>query len=199
VGIDPASLAVIATVTSTVLSVGGQIMQGAASSRAAEYQAQVARNNAEIARNNQVTMENNARATEAAGAARADQEAMATREMIGKQKVSAAASGLDIGSGTPLDITAGTAGMGMWSGLNIRDETNRRAAAQRQQGASYGAQAGNFDLNASAADDAASSAMTGGILGAAGELGKGYTKTTGMLAEFKRTGTPMFIDANIIT
>ena len=41
--------------------------------------------------------------------------------------------------------------------------------------------------------------MTGGILGAAGELGKGYTKTTGMLAEFKRTGAPMFNDANIIT
>lgn len=194
-----AEVALIATVASAVIGVGGQIMQGMASSRAAEYQAQVARNNAEIARNNQVTMENNARATEAAGAARADQEAMATREMIGKQKVSAAASGLDISSGTPLDITAGTAGMGMWSGLNIRDETNRRAAAQRQQGASYGAQAGNFDLNASAADDAASSAMAGGILGAAGEAGKGYTKTTGMLAEFKRTGVPMFNDANIIT
>ena len=194
-----ASAALIATVVGAAASVGGQIMQAQASSRAAEYQAQVARNNAEIARSNQVVSENNARATEAAGAARADQEAMATREMIGKQRVSAAASGLDISSGTPLDITAGTAGMGMWSGLNIRDETNRRAAAQRQQGANYGAQAGNFDLNASAADGAADSAMTGGILGAVGEAGKGITKTTGMLAEFKRTGVPMYNDANIIT
>jgi hypothetical protein len=187
-----AEVALIATVVSAVAGVAGQVMQGQAQSRAAEYQAQVARNNAEIARNNQITSENNAKATEAAGAARADQEAMQTRELIGKQKVAAAASGLDVNSGSPVDITSGTAGMGMWSGLNIRDETNRRASAQRQQGAGYGAQADNFGIQASAADDAASSAMTGGILGAAGAGVKGYSQTNTLLSEYRRTGTPVF-------
>lgn len=187
-----AEVAIIATVASAVVGVGGAIMQGQASARAAEYQAQVARNNAAIARANAITSENNAKTTEAAGAARADQEAMQTREMIGKQKAAAAASGLDIASGTPVDITSSTAGLGLLSQLNIRDETNRRAAALRQQGAGYSSQASNFDTNASAADDAADSAMTGGILRAAGAGLAGASRTTGMLAEFKRTGTPMF-------
>jgi hypothetical protein len=198
-GVDPASIAIIATVASTVMSVGGAVMQGMAQSQAAEYQAQVARNNAEIARNNQITSENNARATEAAGAARADQEAIATREMVGKQKAAAAASGLDVNSGTPVDITSGTAGMGMWSGLNIRDETNRRASALRSQGHGFGMQAENFGVQASAADSASSSAMTGGILGGIGAGVKGYAQGTGMLAEFRRTGVPQFNTANMIT
>ena len=183
-----AEIAIAATIASTVLSAGGAIMQGMAQADAAAYQAQVARNNAEIARNNQVTMENNAKATEAAGAARADQEAMQTRELIGRQKAAAAASGLDVNTGSPVDITSGTAGMGMLSGLNIRDETNRRASALRQQGQGYGMQAENFGVQASAADSAASSAMTAGIIGAAGAGLKGYAQGSGMLAEFRRTG-----------
>jgi hypothetical protein len=187
-----AEVAIIATVASAVVGIGGAIMQGQASAKAAEYQAQVARNNAAIARANAITSENNAKTSEAAGAARADQEAMQTREMIGKQKASAAASGLDIASGTPVDITSSTAGLGMLSQLNIRDETNRRAAALRQQGAGYGTQAANFDISASAADDAADSAMTGGILRAAGAGFSGASKSVGLLGEFKRTGTPLF-------
>ena len=193
------AVALAATVVSTIASVGGSIMNAMAQQRAAGYQAQVARNNAQIARNNQITAENNARATEAAGAARADQEAMQTRELIGRQRAAAAASGLDIGSGTPVDITSSTAGLGMLSGLNIRDETNRRAAALRQQGANYGAQAGAFDTSAAAAEGAGGSAMLGGILEAAGGAARGATRTAGLLAEFRRTGVPQFNDANIIT
>ena len=193
------AVAIIATVASAVAGIGSAVMQGMASQKAAAYQAQIAANNAAIARNNQVTAENNAKTTEAAGAARADQEAATTREMIGKQKVAAAASGLDIGSGSPVDITSGTAGLGMLSQLNIRDETNRRAAAIRTQGAAYGAQAENFDINSAAASSAADSAMTGGILAAAGAGLQGTAKAGGLLAEFRRTGTPMFNDANIIT
>lgn len=187
-----AEIAVIGTIISAAATVGGTIMKAAADSRAAAYQAEIASRNAQIARNNQQIMENNARSTEAAGAARADQEAFQTREMIGKQTAAAAASGLEIGSGTPLDITAGTAGMGMWSGLSIRDETSRRAAGFRQQGASFGAQGASYDTSASAASGAADDALAGGALAAAGGVFKGYEKTTGLLAEFRRTGTPMF-------
>ena len=178
----------VIAVVGAVATMAGTVMSAVSQSQAASYQAQIARNNAAIARNNQVTSENNAKATEAAGAARADQEAMQTRELIGKQKASAAASGLDLASGTPVDLTASAAGMGQWSNLNIRDETSRRAAAFRQQGQGYGMQAGNFDVGASAADTAASGAMVGGILGAAGAGVKGYTQTTGMLADFTRAG-----------
>jgi len=187
-----AEVALIGTIVSAAASVGGQVMNAMAQSRAASYQAAVAERNAQIARNNQVVMENNAKATEAAGAARADQEAMQTRELIGRQRTAAAASGLDVNSGTPLDITAGTAGMGMWSGLNIRDETTRRAAGYRQQGANYEAQAGNFDAQAGAAGSASSDAMVGGALGAAGGLFKGVAQTQGLISEYRRTGTPIF-------
>ena len=187
-----AEVALVATIVSAVAGVGSTIMNSMAQSKAAAYQAEIANRNAAVARNNATIMENNAKATEASGAARADQEAFQTRELIGKQKASAAASGLEIGSGTPLDITAGTAGMGMWSGLNIRDETNRRSASYRQQGANYTAQGGNLDIQAGAASGAADDALVGGAVSAAGGLFKGYEKTQGLLSEFRRTGTPIF-------
>lgn len=186
------AVALVATVASTIASVAGTVMSAMSQQRAAAYQSAIAQRNAQIARNNQTVMENNAKATEAAGAARADQEAMQTRELIGKQRAGAAASGLDLGSGTPVDITSGTAGLGMWSGLNIRDETNRRAAGYRQQGANYAAQGGNFDAQAAAASDAGDSALLGGMLGAGGELFKGLVKTEGLLGEFQRTGVRQF-------
>ena len=168
------------------------MQQAQAASQAAEYRAQVAANNAAIAKQNQQIMENNARTTEAAGAAKADQEAMKARELLGRQKVAAAASGLDVNSGSALDIRAGTAGMAMLTDLNVRDDTNRRAAALRQQGANYAAQGENFNIDAEAARTAGSAAETGGILSAAGSLAGGASKATSIIAEYKRSGVSMF-------
>ena len=187
-----AEVALAATIVSAVASVGGTVMNAMAQSQAAAYQAAIAQRNAQIARNNQVIMENNAKAAEAAGASKADQEALQTRELIGRQKASAAASGLEVNSGSALDITSGTAGLGMWTGFNVRDEASRRAANFRQQGANYGAQAGNYDIQAEAGASASDSALVGGALSAAGGVFKGVSQTQGLLAEFRRTGTPVF-------
>ena len=185
-------IAIIASVGSAVIGAVGAMQQAQAASQAAEYRAQVAANNAAIAKQNQQIMENNARTTEAAGAAKADQEAMKARELLGRQKVAAAASGLDVNSGSALDIRAGTAGMAMLTDLNIRDDTNRRAAALRQQGANYAAQGENFDIEAAAAGTAGAAAETGGILSATGSLLGGAAKTTSLVSEFQRTGVPMY-------
>jgi hypothetical protein len=168
------------------------MQQAQAASDAAAYRAQVAANNAAIAKQNQQIMENNARTTEAAGAAKGDQEAMKARELLGRQKAAAAASGLDVNSGSALDIRAGTAGMAMLTDLNVRDDTNRRAAALRQQGANYAAQGENFLIDAEAARTAGSAAETGGILSATGGLLGGAAKTGSLISEYQRTGVPMY-------
>lgn len=193
-----AEIAIIATIGSAVLGAVGQMEQNAAASRAAEYRAQVAANNAAVSRQNQQIMENNAKTTEAAGAAKGDIEAIKARELLGKQKVAAAASGLDINSGSALDIRAGTAGMAMLTDLNIRDDTNRRAASLRQQGANFASQGDNFDIEGDAARTAGAAAETAGILGATGSILGGAAKTNSLLGEFQRTGVRDFSISNIL-
>lgn len=185
-------IGLVGTLASTAIGVVGTMQQSAAASRAADYRSQVAENNAAIARENQKVANDNARAAEAAGAARAEQEAIKARDLVGRQKVAAAASGLDINSGSALDIRAGTAGQAMLNDLNVRDETNRRAYSYRQQGRGLAAQAENFDTESEAASTAGSSAMTGGILSGVGQAISGAAKTTSLLSEYKRTGVKLF-------
>jgi len=199
-------IGLVGTLASTAVAVVGALNQGkgaatqaAASSQAADYRAQVADNNAAIARENQRVAQDNARAAEAAGAARADQESINARQLLGKQKVAAAASGLDVNSGSALDIRAGTAGQAMLTDLNIRDETSRRAYNYRKRGEGYGDQGSNFDIESEAARTAgaaaakgAGAAETSGILSAAGAAAAGGAKTVSLLNEYKSTGVKLF-------
>lgn len=212
--------AIVGTVASTAVGVVGQMQQAAAAKKAAAYQAQVAQNNAAIAERNRTVALNNqqtslrnaeiaradAAAAEAAGAQTRTIEALKTRETLGRQKAAAAASGLDVNSGSAVDIRAGTAGMGMVSDMNIRDDVARKAYNLRIKGKDYeteaetfGLQAESFGLGAdsaqaqaSAARAAGSAAQTAGILGSVGTLAGGVAKTSTMLSDFQRTGgTPL--------
>lgn len=196
------TIAVIGTVASAAIGAVGAIQQGQAQSRAAAYQAQVAANNAAISeRNQQIAdrnaklMEDEAQAAEAAGAQRSNLESLRTRELIGKQKAAAAAAGLDVNSGSALDIRAGAAGLGMLSDLNIRDETARKALGYRIRGLDYedqavsaGTAADNFRTSALAGSAAAEAASTAGFLNAAGSLAGGAARTGSMIADFQRQG-----------
>lgn len=128
----------------------GSIAQGQQEKKAADYNARVQENNAKIA-------EQNARFAGEEGAANAATEAMKTRAAIGGIKAAQAANGVDINSGSPVDVRSSAAELGELNAITIRNNAARhaygyqteassdRAQAQldRQQG-KYAAEAGFF-------------------------------------------------------
>lgn len=208
--------AIIGTVASTAVGVVGSMQQAAAAKSAANYQAQVAANNAainqrnaelaqrnaEVARRNQDLAVQDARAAEAEGAQARALEGLKTRDTLGRQRVAAAASGLDVNSGSAVDLRAGAAGMGMLSDMNIRDTAARKAfnlrvkglnyedeaIAQEMSAANFGLQSDSNLTSAAASRAAGSAAGTAGVISAVGTLASGAAKTGSMLYDFQKAG-----------
>lgn len=132
------------------------ISGGVAASNAANYQAAVARNNATIAQQNAVRAEQ-------AGAAAAENESRKGASKVAKIKVAQAASGVDVNTGTAVDVQAG------------QRETNQldtETVFQNSMLHAYGyrTQAQNFESEARLDEMKGEAAKTAGYLGAAGSL-----------------------------
>jgi len=143
-------LSIASTVVGGVFSAIGQQRQAEAQANAANYNAAVARNAALFA---QQQGEVNAQAADRRTAA-----------MIGRQRAAYAAGGLDVNSGSPLDIQADTAQFGRLNSLTIRNNAARQA---------YGYQA-NAKLDAASAsnyESAGNTAMIGSLIGAGTSVG----------------------------
>lgn len=159
----------------TVLSVGGAITSaigtlssGMAASANANYQAQVARNNAQIA-------QQNADYARKAGQAQAQKESLKSAYRAGEIKAAQAANGIDVNTGTNVDVQVGDREKG-----KLDTETVLHNADLQAYG--YRTQAVNFEAEAGLQEAKAGQAQIGGFLGAAGGL-LGNTSFTGL---FKR-------------
>jgi len=141
---------------SAALQAVGTISQAQAAKKQANYQAQVAMNN-------QIIANQNADAATQVGNAQENQKRQQVRQVIASQRAAQASSGIDINSGSALDVQSDTAALGELDALTIRDNASRQARGFRQQGLNYGAQA---QLDRAAGQ----SALTGGYLSAAGQL-----------------------------
>lgn len=166
--------AIAATVISTGVAVYGQMQAASAKSDASNYAAQVAANNAKIS-------EKNAQYAEQAGAAQEDQQALKTRSLVGQTVAAQASSGLDVNSGSNLDVRSSVAALGEESSLTIKNSAARQAYGYRTQGLNYEAQAG-LDRQE------ASNAMDAGAIGAAGALAGGIGSAGNMYAKDVQTG-----------
>ena len=100
-----------------------------------EYKAQVARNNAVIA-------ERNARAATEAGGVRAQYNDLKTRDLIGKQIVTQAAGGLDVNTGTNVQVRQLAADLGRLDTLTIIANAGKEATGYLSQAAGFQAEAG---------------------------------------------------------
>jgi hypothetical protein len=158
----------------TAVSAFGAISQGNAQASAANYQAQVAANN-------QVIAEQNARYAMQAGAVQEASKRTATGALIGSQRAAAAANGLDVNSGSAVDLQAGAAALGEQDANTIRDASARTARGYQVQGMNYGAQA---QLDRMTADNASSA---GGLNAFASILG-GASSVTGKWASMRAMG-----------
>ena len=167
-GIDPVSMAVIGGIGAGV-SAYGQYESGQAASAAAAYQAQVAANNAKIARQNAVW---DAQAGEAA----AVNQGLKTRALIGKETAYAAASGVDVGTGSTTAVRAGTREMGMLDNLTIRSDSAKKAYADEVQAGNFTAESQLDTMKSKQAEIAGDIGAAGSLLSGASTVGGNYLK-----------------------
>lgn len=147
-------LSIASTVVGGVFSAIGSQQQAQAQANAANYNAAVARNAALFAQQQ--------------GEVQAQANDRKTAAMIGRQRAVYAAGGLDVNSGSPLDIQADTAQFGRLNSLTIRNNAARQA---------YGYEA-NANLDTAAAsnyESAGNTAMVGSLIGTAGNVGSKWS------------------------
>ena len=128
-------------VASLVASVGGSIMQGVASSQAANY-------NAQVARNNQIVANQQAQTALQVGQTQEEAKRIQTGEMMGGIVASQAASGVNPNEGSALSVRSSAAETGELDALTVRYNTNLAARNLQYQGAIYGSQASLYSSQA---------------------------------------------------
>lgn len=187
-GIDPGSLALAGLVLSTIgtgAGVVGQMQSADAASKSASYQSEVAANNAEQAKKN-------ASRAAAAGDQQANMEQLKTRAQIGAIKADQAASGVDVNSGSAVDVRSSAAELGQLNAISIRSNAARQAYGYQVQSSNDTAQAGLDKAESSndltAGYFGAGSTFLGGMGSAANNYANFTTKSRGMTASATPTG-----------
>lgn len=154
-----AALGIVAGLVGTAVSAAGAIQQGNAASAQAEYTQMVSNNNAVLA-------ERAAEDARKRGEIAEDEHRRKTSALQSRQRTVMAANGLDVSSGSPLDILADTAQMGELDALTIRGNARRESLG-------YEAQGMNFKAEGELARARGESAKTAGMIGAAGAVVSG--------------------------
>lgn len=173
----------VAAIVSSVAAAGvgayGAIESGHASAASANYQSQVAANNAIIA-------QQNANLASAAGNAQASNQQIRTAAQVGAIKSAQAASGLDINSGSDLDVQSSAKMLGELDALTIRNNAARQAYGYQTQATSEQAQSGL--QQAKAAGD-----ITAGTIGGGGSILGGASSVANKWAMYQTVGVPGFV------
>lgn len=146
------------------VSAAGAIQQGQAQAASSSYQAAVAANNAK-------TAEQNAVYTTLAGEQQSQQEGLKAGQRQGLIKASQAASGIDVNSGSAVDVQSSQRAADRLSEETVAQNAALRAYGYRTQGTGFQAQAGLDKAAADEAPIAAAFGAAGGLLKGAGQLG----------------------------
>lgn len=155
-----ATLLAAASIAATVAGAGVAYM---GAQNAAEASSQQANYNAQIAANNKIQADQAAEVAKQQGDIDQVKKAQQESVLIGQQKAGLAANGVDVGSGSAVDLLADTKAAGMLDQLTIANNTARTVAGYKNQGIGYQNQAA-LDRSTSA------NALTAGNLAGAGSL-----------------------------
>jgi len=160
-------LAVASAVTSAV----GTISSGIATSNAASYQAQVAKNN-------QIIAEQNAKYASAAGEAQAQATSLRGAAAAGHIKAAQAASGVDVNTGSALGVQQSQRELSNLDTETVLNNAELQAYGYRTQATGFGAQAGLETAEARQAPIGAGLGAAGNLLSSASALGGKWTGQT---------------------
>lgn len=148
---------------SMALGVVGAGVQAMGSIQEGNYRAQVAENNAKIAGYN-------AQLATESGEIEASNQGLKTRAQIGEQKAAQGASGVDVNSGSAVDVRVASDILGMTDALTIKSNAAKQA---------YGFLTQQTSLLAEAQQD-----RTAGKIGAFSSLISGAASVTGEWARY---------------
>lgn len=158
-----------ATVASTAIGAMGAIQQGNAAKAAGNYNAQVAAQNAQIATQN-------ANYTAAQGEQNVAAAGAETRAKVAAITANQGASGVDINSGSAVDVRQSEAKLGMLNALNVRSQAVRQAYGLQTDAAGYTAQSQLDKANAKASKTAGYLSAGTTVLGGVGKAAD-YSKS----------------------
>ena len=164
-------------IASMVMTGVGTLMQMQAQSRAASAQAAQANYQAQVAENNRIIAERLAVDAEQRGEIDVRRHRQQVEQLKGRQVAALAASGVDVASGSPLDVLADTAGLGEIDAQTIRHNAAREAWGYRVEGSNQGAQAGLLRHQAANTSSGAVGTLLTGVGGIADRWWRYRTQT----------------------
>lgn len=166
---------IIASVAATVIAAGvtayGEVQSSEATSAADKYTAQIAANNAIIATQS-------ANYAGAAGTAQAEQAGLQSRAKLGAIVANEGASGVDINSGSNLQVQSSARQLGELNAITIRSNAARTAYGYQVQGANDTAQSNLDTFSAGQAETAGDIGATSSVIGGLGSAASNYAKFT---------------------
>lgn len=154
------ALTAIGAGISAVSTVAG----GVASRNASDYQAQVASNNAQIAQQNAVRAEQ-------AGNVAAENQGRKSAAQLGALKASQAASGVNINSGSSVDVRAGERETNYLDTETLLQNSELKAYGYRVQGQNFQSESALDTAKADSAIPSAALKATGSLLSSASSIG----------------------------
>lgn len=164
---DPATL--------TLLSLGGTLLSAgvgaAGAAQTASSAAAANRYQQQVYLNNQTIAEQNARQAASAGAVQAENRSLQTRAALGREVAGEAASGIDVTTGSPIDVQSSTRQVGRLSQLTDISNADLEAYGYRAQATSAGASAGLAGAAATNAQRAGTVGVVSSLLGGASQFG----------------------------
>lgn len=169
-----AAVSIAGSVGGGILGAFGADTKADAESAAYAYKAQVARNNAIIAERNA------AAATEAGGVAGQSND-LKTKNLVATQLVTQAGSGIDVNSGTNVDVRQSAADLGRLDTLTILNNAAKQSAGFKQQ-------AMGFEADATLATSAGKYARDAGDINIMSSLLSGATGVADKWSGYKSKG-----------
>lgn len=127
-------LSLAAGAIGTGVSIYGQMQAGKAAEAQGRYQAAVARNN-------KIFAERAADDALERGRAEEKEQAIATKQLKGRQRAALAGAGIVVDQGSALQLTTETEELGKLEQMTIRSNAEREALNFRQQGANFESEA----------------------------------------------------------
>ena len=158
---DPITMVGLATASAVVTSgasLFGSLQSADAQAASAAYQAQVARNNQTIA-------EQNATEAQDVGLVREQAQRQNTASLIGSQRAMLAGAGLDVNSGSPLDVQSDSAKLGELNAQTIRHNAALEAYGYQTQASNFSAQSQLYDARSAWASATGYTNLLGNAIG----------------------------------
>lgn len=166
-----AAASLVAGAGSGVLGAFGANQTADATAASYNYKAAVASNNAIIAKRN-------ADAATSAGGVAGQQNDLKTKNLIGTQLVAQASNGLDVGSGTNVNVRQSAEELGHLDTLTILNNAAKNSAGFKAQGMNFEAEAGLDTASAKNAKTAGDINVATSLLGGASSVSSKWLSYT---------------------